>query len=240
MTLDTIKKEIEKANHVVILTHVNPDGDAIGSSLAMYLYLKKLGKNVDVLLGEYPRNFKYLPSSEEIVHEPSEESYDLAISLDAPDSKRLGKYSDVFENAKVKIVIDHHSKNSMFGDYNFVNPVSPACAQILVSMFDYWKEEMDKEIMICLLTGIITDTGGFKNSGVTAETFEFAARALTSDVNVSKVYKKAMMTMPRTKFELQKIAMDRLEFWEDGKISFTYITKILNDPLQFFAIRILF
>ena len=113
----------------------------------------------------------------------------------------------------------------MFGDYNIVDQVSPACAQILVSSFQYLQIEITKDIATCLLTGIITDTGGFKNSGITAETFEFAAWALTKGVNVSKIYRQSMMIITKSKFEIQKIAMDRLEFFADGKIAFTYITK---------------
>ena len=113
----------------------------------------------------------------------------------------------------------------MFADYNFVNPTSPACAQILIIVLQALGIEINKEIGTCLLTGIITDTGGFKYSGVTAETFEFAAELLNSGVNVSSIYKKVLQTLTKSSFELRRIAMNRLEFLEDGKIAFTYINK---------------
>lgn len=226
MTLDEILKEIKNAETFVILAHESPDGDAIGSSLAMCLALQNMGKTAEVVMKEYPANFKFLPGVENIKTEGSLEEYDMAIVVDCPDLKRVNSiYHKYFENAKVKIEFDHHGKNAMFGDYNIVDQVSPACAQILVSSFQYLQIEITKDIATCLLTGIITDTGGFKNSGITAETFEFAAWALTKGVNVSKIYRQSMMIITKSKFEIQKIAMDRLEFFADGKIAFTYITK---------------
>jgi len=225
MTLDDISLEIDKANTIAILTHENPDGDAMGSSLAMYLALKNCGKNPDVIIPEYSRTFKFLPGTENIKKESDIEKYDLAIALDVADIKRLNGFSQYFENAKTTISIDHHSINTMFADYNFVNPASPACAQILVFVLEYFKMEITKDIGMCLLTGIITDTGGFKYPGVTAETFEFAAWLLTTGVNVSDVYKRVLQIKTKSNFELSRIAMNRIEFLEDGKVTFTYMTK---------------
>ena len=227
MTLDEIIVEIKNASSVVILAHEGPDGDAIGSSLAMKHAIKSLGggKRVDVLMKDYPANFSYLPGVEEILKETDVEKYDLAIVLDCPDLNRVNEeYRKYFETAEVKVEFDHHSKNAMFADYNIVNHVSPACSQVLVSTFGYWGIEMTKDIITCLITGIITDTGGFKNSNITTETFEFAAWALTKGVNISKIYNTSMMIMSKNKFEVQKLANERLEFHADGKVTFTYIT----------------
>jgi phosphoesterase RecJ-like protein len=234
MTLDEILKEINNAETFVILAHENPDGDAIGSSLAMCLALQNMGKKAEVLMKEHPANFNFLPGVENIKTEASLENYDMAIVVDCPDLKRVvSTYHKYFEEAKVKVEFDHHGKNAMFGDYNIVDQVSPACAQILVSSFEYLNIEITKDIATCLLTGIITDTGGFKNSGITAETFEFAAWALTKGVNVSNIYRESMMIVTKSKFEIQKIAMDRLEFFADGKIAFTYITKEDDKKIDF-------
>src|SRR5699024_1650010 len=110
-----------------------------------------------------------------------------------------------FEYANCKISIDHHEANTMFADYNFVNPTAPACAQILITVLKALGIEITKDIGTCLLTGIITDTGGFRYQNVKPETFEFAAELLTRGVNVSEIYKKALQTIPIEKFELRKI-----------------------------------
>lgn len=92
----------------------------------------------------------------------------------------------------------------MFGDINFVNPVAPACCQILIGMFEYFGIDINKELGTCILTGIITDTGGFKYPGVTAETFEFTAELLGKGVNVSDIYKRVLQTKTKANFELWK------------------------------------
>lgn len=224
-TLDNILEEINNANTIVILTHENPDGDAIGSATALYNSLKQMGKNPDIIIPEYPRTFEFLPGANEIKKESNIEKYDLAISVDCATIKMLNGFAEYFENAKVKISIDHHSTNTMFGDYNYVSPDAPACAQVLLVVLEYFKVEITKEIGTCILTGIITDTGGFKYSGVTAETFEFVAWLLNKGINVSKVYRKVLQTKTRANFELNRLASDRLEFFENGKVAFTYITK---------------
>ena len=224
-TLENILEEINKSETIAILTHENPDGDAIGSGLALYHALKQMGKNPDIIIPEYPRTFEFLPGTDEIKKETEVEKYDLAISVDCATIKMLNGFANYFEDAQVKISIDHHSTNTMFGDLNYVSPDAPACAQILVVVLEYFNVEITKEIGTCLLTGIITDTGGFKYSGVTAETFEFAAMLLNKGINVSKIYRRVLQTKTKANFELSRIAANRLEFFENGKIAFTYITK---------------
>lgn len=225
MTLDDIKNEIEKAKTIVIETHESPDGDAVGSSLAMMLALKSMGKDVDVIIPTFARTFNFLPGADEIKKEGRDIKYDLGISLDCTDTKRLKGYEPWFENAKKTICIDHHGSNKMFADINYVDPVAPACAQILIIVLKKLGIEINKEIGTCILAGIITDTGGFKYEGVTTETFEFVADLLRIGVKVSDTYKRVMQTRTKGNFLLSKMAMDRMEFLEDGKITFTYITQ---------------
>ncbi len=224
-TLDNILEEINNAESIVILTHENPDGDAIGTGLALYNALKEYGKNPDIIIPEYPRTFSFLPGADEIKKSSDIEKYDLAISVDCATIKMLNGFANYFENAKVKVSIDHHSTNTMFGDLNYVSPDAPACAQILLVVLNYFKIEITKDIGTCILTGIITDTGGFKYSSVTAETFEFVAWLLNKGINVSKIYRKVLQVKTKANFELTRMAMERLEFLEDGKVAFTYITK---------------
>ena len=222
MTLDTILEEIKKAETIVILTHEAPDGDAIGSTLAMKHALKELGKDADSIIPEYSSCFSFLPGIEEVKADSNVEKYDLAIALDCADNKILKGYEKYFERAKKKIVIDHHGSNKMYGDINFVNPVAPAVCEILVGMFDYFGIQISKDIGTCIITGIITDTGGF-NYNVNPETFDFAAMLLRKGIKISDVYQKALKTKTKSSFELNKIANNRMQFLEDGKVTFTYI-----------------
>ena len=226
MTLDEVIKQIDLANEILILAHEQPDGDAIGSSFAMALALENMGKKVDIFMKNIPRNFDFLPRRENVVGEPIDgKVYDLVIVLDCSSLDRINKeYLPFFEDAKYKIEIDHHNKNTMFADLNIVNHVSPATCQILVSSFEYMGIELTKEISTCLITGIITDTNGFKDENVTIETFDFASYVLNKGISLSKIYRQALHVLSRSKFEAHKLAMSRLEFLCDGKIAFTYIT----------------
>lgn len=225
MTLDNIKEEIEKAQTIVVVTHESPDGDAVGSSLAMYQALKQMGKAVDIVIPEMPKTFNFLPCADEIKKEGRNDlQYDLGISLDCTDTKRLEGFDPWYDTAKIKISIDHHGTNAMFADYNYIDPVSPACAQILIVVLESMGITINKDIGTCILAGIITDTGGFRYDGVTTETFEFTANLIRLGVNVSEIYKRVLETKTRANFELRKRAIDRMEFFEDGKIAFTYIT----------------
>ncbi len=224
MTLDSILEEIKKAEKIVILTHENPDGDAIGSATAMKFAIEYLGKNVDVIIPEYSKCFAFMPGMSEVKRDSDVNKYDLAITVDCADSKILKGYAKYFEKANRKILIDHHGSNKMYADINYVDPVSPACAQVLVGAFDYWNIPISKEIGTCLATGIITDTGGF-NYSVTSETFEFTAELLRSGVNISEIYRRVFETKTRANYELTKIANDRREFLEEDRVTFTYITE---------------
>ena len=224
-TLDNMLEEIKKAQTIVILTHENPDGDAVGTAIALYNALKNYGKNPDIIIPEYPRIFEFLPGTNEIKKSSEIQKYDLAISVDCATMKMLNGFAEYFENAKMKICIDHHGTNTMYGDINYVNPDAPACAQIMLVILEHFKIEITQEIGTCILTGIITDTGGFKYAGVTAETFEFVAWLLNKGVNVSKIYRQVLQMKTRPNFELNRIASNRLELLENGKVAYTYITE---------------
>lgn len=224
MTLDEIFEEIKKVQKIVILSHESPDGDAVASSLSVKHAISKLGKQADIIIPEFPKDFKFLPGAEEIKKESEIKEYDLAISVDCSDLKRLVGAKEYFETAKKTIQIDHHSVNTMFADLNYVDPVSPACCQVLIGIFEYFGIEIDKEIGTCILTGIITDTGGFQYSGVTSETLEFAAEILRKGVNISKICQRVLRNKTKANCELTKLLYDRMEFFEEGKIALSYIT----------------
>lgn len=223
MTLDDILIEIKKAETIVILTHESPDGDAVGSSLGLKGILKKIGKDADVIISKYSKLFDFLPYVDEIMLESEIKKYDLAITVDGANLKRIDK-NEYFEKANKKIVIDHHGSNNMYGDINYVDPAAPACSQILASMCQYFEIDIDIDIATCLMAGIITDTGGFRHKGVTPETFEFTADMIRKGVDISNIYNTTLCTKTIANFELTKIATNRLELLENKKIAFTYIT----------------
>lgn len=224
MTLDDILVELKNAKTIVVLTHESPDGDAISSSLSVFHALQQYGKNVDVVIPEHAKDFDFLPGADQILNNGKEEQYDLAISVDCTDLKRLAGGKEFFETAKKTVEIDHHSVNAMFADYNYVDPVSPSCCQVLIAMFEYYGVEITKEIANCILTGMITDTGGFQWGGVTPETFEFAAELIRKGAKIKEICRKALRNKTKAHCKLERLVYDRLEFYEDDKIAISYIT----------------
>lgn len=224
MTLDDILVELKNAKTIVVLTHESPDGDAISSSLSVMHALAQFGKNADVVIPEHAKDFDFLPGADQILNNGKEEQYDLAISVDCTDLKRLAGGKEFFETAKKTVEIDHHSVNAMFADYNYVDPVSPSCCQVLIAMFEYYGVEITKEIANCILTGMITDTGGFQWGGVTPETFEFAAELIRKGAKIKEICRKALRNKTKAHCKLERLVYDRLEFYENDKIAISYIT----------------
>ena len=223
-TLDEILKEIAQAKSIIILVHENPDGDAIGSGLAMYQALQNMGKDVEIVVPEWSRIFANLPKINELKKEGSKKKYDLAIALDCATIKMLNGWTNYFEDAKNKVVIDHHSSNSMFGDFNYVDIDAPACCQVLYNMFEYYNWQITKEIAACLIAGLITDTGGFQYSGVSKDTFLMAANLIDTGIDAAKIYKDVMSTHTKTSKKKKKLILNRMQFLEDNKVTFTYMT----------------
>ena len=224
MTLDDILEEVKKAQTIAILTHESPDGDAVSSSLSVMHAISQLGKEAHVIIPEYSRDFTFLPGSERILQQGRHENYDLAISVDCTDLKRLVGSKEYFETAKTTIQIDHHSVNAMFADYNYVNPAAPSCCEVIISMIEYYGIEITKDLATCVLTGMITDTGGFQWGGVSPETFEFAAELVRKGAKIKDICRIALRKKSKAHCELEKLVYNRMEYFEDGKIALAYLT----------------
>ena len=224
MQYSEILNIINKANNIAIVTHESPDGDAIGSSTAVYLLLKQLNKKADLIIKEYANIFNVISVLNESIREPRNLIYDLVIVVDSANAERLNEI-DIVKSAKYIINIDHHISNNLFGTYNIVEGNSPACCQVLIKLFKNLKIKIDKEIATSLLVGIITDTNGFRNQSTNKETFMAVADILDLGINLSNIYRKVLSTNTLSQFKLKKIADNRLEFFENGKIAFTYITE---------------
>lgn len=222
--LDSIIEIINKSKKIGIFTHISPDGDAIGSSLALYLGLKNLNKEVDIIADEYSSCFDFLPQIDEIKKQGNN-NYDLAIALDCATKDRLFDINDNFSNSKITISIDHHVSNTFFANYNYVEGNSPATCMTLTKIFKRLKLSITREIGECLIAGIITDSGGFRYDTVNDETFEFAATMLDLGVNISDIYYRTFDFKTKAQFRLSTIASERLKFYKNEKIALTYLLK---------------
>lgn len=221
--LNNIIDIIQSVNNIGIFTHVSPDGDAVGSSLGLYLGLKQLGKDVDVIVGDYSKCFEFLPGIENI-KKSGKGRYDLAIVVDCASLGRVFNPESSFINSDVTIAIDHHISNTYFANYNYVEKTSPAVCKTLVKILKQLGVRIDKEIGTCLMAGIITDSGGFRYSSVDSETFMFAASMLDIGINISDIYYRTFDEKTRAQLDLSTMAVNRLRFYCDNKIALTYIT----------------
>ena len=222
--LDSIKEKIENANSILILTHENPDGDAIGSSIGFMHGLKKLDKKVDVYIPELSKVYDFLPGYEEVKTElTGNEEYDLCIALDSSDVERLGFGKEWFKKIGNTIVIDHHITNQNFGDANYVNAVASSTCQNIIVILAALEVAINKDMATCIYSGMLTDTGGFRYN-VQSETFEFAGMLLETGVDIAKIYRRLFDETTEARTRLLARALDRLEILENGKIAYTYIT----------------
>ncbi|MED9905454.1 MAG: bifunctional oligoribonuclease/PAP phosphatase NrnA [Lachnospiraceae bacterium] len=187
-----LKMECANAKKIGISAHIRPDGDAVGSSMALYLYLKKLCPEAEVklFLETPPACFEHLKYVKEIDSEYVFDGiFDVFFALDT-SADRLGKAEDFFKNAKKKINIDHHISNKNgCGDVNEVKPDVGSTAEVLYGIFE--EAYLDEDIAVALYTGMIHDTGVFQYSNTSPRTLEIAAKLIGFGFNFSKIIEES-------------------------------------------------
>ena len=195
-----IKDRLGEAKKVVIASHVRPDGDAIGSLLGLGLALHNAGKSVQMILADgVPSSFKYLEGSKFIEKEPKG-GHDTFITVDCADFKRTGS---IFENfGQPDINIDHHKTNEKYGKINLIEADEVATSAILTNHLPTWGFTITQPIAAALLTGIITDTLGFRTSNITPEALRQAATLMETGVDMPEIYMHSLVrkTFPAAKY----------------------------------------
>ena len=221
-TFAEIGNALRAHQRFVVLSHVRPDGDALGSQLALALSLQKMGKeakawNEEGMLEKY----SCLPRSEMLVQPPSEpEDFDVAIALDTATQNRLGTAAQAVRHAKLWINIDHHGSNPRYGDLVYIDPDSPSTAQILFELMKSEQLPMDRAIAENLFAAISTDTGSFQYPNTSARTFEIAAELVRAGINVGRLSQQLYESFPRRRIELLRSVLDTMQFEADGKIAY--------------------
>ena len=182
---------VADSTSVLLLAHVTPDADALGSALGLGLALRAIGKHVQVSVGEenftIPKSLDFLPGSE-LIRSPEELLVaDLVISCDVSSSARLGTTLKLLETAPVSIAIDHHPSFTGFGTIHLVDPNAAATAELVLEFIDRLKVEVTPDIASAIYAGLATDTGSFKFQSTTAQTLRTAARLVESGIDHSKL-----------------------------------------------------
>jgi len=187
-----IKKIIEllRGNKRFLITaHMNLEGDALGSELAMYLLLRKMKKQVIICNHDTtPRAYSFLPHIKVIKNDLDvSNGFDVALVLDCSDSFRTGKVKDYLSRAKIIVNIDHHISNTFFGDLNWVDPKASSASEMIYRLCKELKV-MDRKIALCLYTGIFTDTGNFTYSNVSSRVHRIIAELFRYKILPDKIY----------------------------------------------------
>lgn len=226
--MEQIAKRIRQANRVAIFTHMRPDGDAIGSALALSAALDFLKTPNQVCVEtEIPSNLTFVERVEKIVKKPRGE-YDLLIVVDCSDEQRLGALSEEYFIAKRKkidvINIDHHVSNTRFGKYDFVQNCAANCMHI-ATLIEYLGVPFDKKIAEYLLLGLLTDSGNFSHDDVTEETLLLGAKLVKAGADICRYNYMLFKRQPKERAALYAKTMSGIRYYHDGRFAVIAVTK---------------
>jgi len=220
-TFEQIGRALREHQRFAVFSHVRPDGDALGSQLALGLSLKKLGKDVriwneDGMLEKY----SFLPDAELLTRPPAEpEDVDVIVALDTAIQNRLGTALPAVRESKLCINIDHHPSNPGYGDLVYIDSKAPATGQILFELMTNQKLPIDPAIAENLYVAISTDTGSFQYPNTTARTFEIAAELVRAGVDVGRVSQITYENYPRRRVELLRDLLGTMRFDANDRVA---------------------
>lgn len=221
---------VSKAKTIAIGGHVRPDGDCVGSCMAIYNYLREnyRDKEVTVYLEPFPETFFFLAGTNNVKQEiPSDKVYDLFISLDLSSKERLGFSRPLLEKAKDSFCIDHHLGEHIFANHNYVKPDASSTCELIYQLLD--KDRISKEVASALYLGIIHDTGVFRYSNTAPSTYRAAAILLEKGIDASRIITETFFR--KTYEQNQVLGRCLLESRRlcDKQVIFTYMTKKTMD-----------
>ncbi|MBK8904646.1 MAG: bifunctional oligoribonuclease/PAP phosphatase NrnA [Anaerolineaceae bacterium] len=220
-TEQAILTAVQQANNILVITHIGPDGDAVGSITAVGVALRQMGKRAALLCDDpIPERFSYLPLADQ-VQPPNENraiNYDLLIAVDCGDETRMGQsFANLPKTVPTIINIDHHVTNTYFGDIQHVVPEAVSATEILYDLFKHIGLTITTDLAMCLLTGVVTDTLGFRTVGVTAKTLRIASELVDAGADLPLITMQGLSLKPYSTAQLWQIGLNNMRL-EDGLI----------------------
>ncbi|MBE5746884.1 MAG: bifunctional oligoribonuclease/PAP phosphatase NrnA [Clostridiales bacterium] len=227
-SLEQIAGKIKSATSVLIMTHMRPDGDAFGSSLALSTALDNLGIANEVCVEtDIPSNLTFINGIDKVKKAPTRE-YDLLVTVDCSDEQRLGALQSEFLLAKRKKIdtvnVDHHISNIGFAKYNFVRECSANCMNVATLIADMGAP-FDKKTSEYLLIGLLTDSGNFSHDDVTEETFLLAAKLVKAGADIRYYNYMLFKTQPKARAALYAKTMSGIRYYHDDRFAVIVISK---------------
>lgn len=226
-----IAKRLAQAEKIIIASHYNPEGDAIGGILALYIALEKMGKQLHAYNRDgVPFNLSFLPYAEKVSRELPPWSAEVAIIVDCGDFHRVGREAEhVLAKVPLIINIDHHPTNPRFGHLNVVEPKKASASQLVAQLIDELGVAWSREMAENIYTGIVADTGSFQFSNTDEDALRTAARMVELGANPAKVANYLYYDLPERNLHLLAKALNTLRTDESGKIATIEVTKEMMD-----------
>ncbi len=224
-TIRNIVEEIRLGNSFLLTTHEGPDGDAVGSSLALASLLRKMDKDVTVHFRDpVPDLYAFLPGAETVVPHIPDRDYDVAVVLDIGELSRAGEEFCGFRRIGKIINLDHHLSCDTFGTHNLIDTTAAATGVLVHRIASHAGYSVDPETALCIYVSIITDTGSFRYSNANREAFSIAGEMIECGVNAWDVAEQLYENQPRKRLELLARCLPTLEVIGGGKAASVTVT----------------
>lgn len=228
--INSIIEAISENSTFLITTHENPDGDAVGSSLALANYLKRLGKEVTVYYCDpLPDIYAFLPLAETVVNAIPARCYDVCFVLDVGEFRRAGPEVGAFKGIGKFINVDHHLACDNFGAINLIDPQASATGALVYRIIKAAGHDIDYETALCIYTAVITDTGSFRYSNANPEAFSIAGEMVAKGVNAWSIAEKLYESQPQKRLELLALALSTLYVSPRGDFASIAVTLDMYD-----------
>ena len=228
MKFNQLEDLIKNSTKILIMSHINPDGDALGSTSSMYTIIyEKFKKKADILvIGHLPNCYKFLPHIETAKFEfDISMVYDLVITLDVASLDRLANHQILFDKAKNTINIDHHKTNNGFADINIINPSASSTGEVLLGIYNEQNWDISLETATGLYTAILTDTGGFRYENTSEKVFLSVAQLVKIGINPNEIYKNCYEKKSKDFVMFQNSCVNKAEFLFNDKVAYTTVYK---------------
>lgn len=232
--MTVLEQMLEQTGSVVILGHVRPDGDCLGSTLGLYHYIQTNYPAIRaaVYLEESSPKFGYLAGYDAILHETDEERYELCICLDCGDEELLGSFGVFLANASKSLCLDHHITNTRFCEVNLVSENASSTCEVLFEQLD--EEKIDKAAAECLYTGLIHDTGVFKYSCTSARTMEIAGKLMAKGIDFGSIIDNSFYKKTYVQNQILGRALLESITFLDGKCIFSALRQ---SEMEFYGVN---
>ena len=230
MVIEHLNSIIKNSKNILLVSHINPDGDTLGSMCGLYSLIKdNLKKKCDmVAVSDVPVTYSFLPYVDEVKHISQYDlsrEYDLLITIDVAAIDRCAEAEKLFKKAKNTINIDHHETNIGYAGINIIEPQAAATGEIILEIAEKLDWKISLKTATNLYVAIVTDTGCFKFSNTTQRTMECGGKLISLGVNPSEIYQKCYESSSKDMVLFQSYCVNKAEFLNDDKIAYTIVYK---------------